>query len=131
MNRAQRVILALYCLLIAYCIVWVPWCIEHRSPRQVDPTKERVGYGWLWGGPNVIDLSAGLVPNTDPYAKYGGSEITVSPSELTPVPSVHTEYARPDFTLIAMRLIAVTAFCIAATLLAGMNWKNVPASERK
>lgn len=82
---------ALYCLLVAYCLIWVPWCIEHRYGR-LTPITERIGYGWLWAGPRVID----------PAATYGS-------------------FARPDFALIAMRLTVVTVICIAVSLLVGMN----------
>jgi hypothetical protein len=66
-----------------------------------------MGYGWLWSGPDVIDLSAGLVP-PDPYYK-----------------PENTDYARPDFALISMRLVVATAICAAGMLLAGINWKTV------
>jgi hypothetical protein len=39
-NRAQRVVLVLYCSLLAYCCVWIPWCISNRYV-----VCERVGYG--------------------------------------------------------------------------------------
>ena len=56
MNRSQRIVLVLYCLLVVYCCVWVPWHI--RSPREW-----RSGYGWLWAGP----LSTEVFPGHGPY----------------------------------------------------------------
>ncbi len=47
MNRAQRLVLILYCLLLAYCCVWVPWHLV-QGPNSV-----RSGYGWLWTGPKL------------------------------------------------------------------------------
>jgi len=48
MNRAQRIVLILYCLLIICCCVWVPWHIVPPSDPSV-----RAGYGWLWSGPST------------------------------------------------------------------------------
>jgi hypothetical protein len=46
MNRAQRVVLILYCLAVAYCCVWVPW---HYSMESMKDLAE--GYGLIWNGP--------------------------------------------------------------------------------
>ncbi|MFZ0860037.1 MAG: hypothetical protein WAN18_05105, partial [Candidatus Sulfotelmatobacter sp.] len=46
MNRAQRVVSIFFCLLIAYCCAWIPWCIPQRNS-----SCKRVGYGWIWAGP--------------------------------------------------------------------------------
>jgi hypothetical protein len=78
MYKAHRIVLALYCLLIAYCFVWAPWCVVERHSAHQIAQKRRLGYGWLWAGPRVtepvidydaiakqsggIDLSAGLLP---------------------------------------------------------------------
>ncbi len=45
-KKLRRVTLSFYCLLVAYCLLWIPWCVPHR-----DSTCGRVGYGWLWAGP--------------------------------------------------------------------------------
>lgn len=45
MNRMLRVVLVLYCLLFAYCCLWVPWHLVQAQDRV------RAGYGWLWRGP--------------------------------------------------------------------------------
>ena len=44
MNKAQHIVLILYCLLLAYCCIWIPWHIAE------DQDYLRVGYGWLWAG---------------------------------------------------------------------------------
>jgi hypothetical protein len=49
MNKAQRIVLILYCLLLVYCCVWIPW----RFGQPDDYL--RVGYGWLWAGPVEAD----------------------------------------------------------------------------
>jgi hypothetical protein len=52
MNRSQRIVLVLYCLLIVYCCVWIPWHVV-TGPMNDGPTDQvRVGYGWLWSGPS-------------------------------------------------------------------------------
>jgi len=47
MNRTQRVILALYFLLVAYCCVWIPWHVRGEPDYSI-----RAGYGWAWVGPS-------------------------------------------------------------------------------
>jgi hypothetical protein len=53
MNRAQRIILVLYCLLLTYCCVWIPWHVpaRHFAEGAVRPAAD-LGYGLLWVVPN-------------------------------------------------------------------------------
>lgn len=53
MNRAQRFVLVLYCLLLAYCCVWIPWHVppRHFAEGAIRPAED-LGYGWLWAVPN-------------------------------------------------------------------------------
>ena len=46
MNTTVRIILVLYCVLFAYCCLWVPWHMVQGQDRI------RAGYGWLWAGPS-------------------------------------------------------------------------------
>lgn len=58
MSRVQRLVLILYCLLIVYCCVWVPWHLAQG------PDRVRVGYGWLWAGPSNTPIDSTLTtPN--------------------------------------------------------------------
>jgi hypothetical protein len=63
MNRAQRIIIVLYCLLVVYCCVWVPWHITLSTVGEV-----QAGYKWLWtvnpGGPNMAAISLRLLAST-------------------------------------------------------------------
>ena len=54
MNKAQRLVLVLYCLLLAYCCLWVPWHIAQGQDYL------RAGYGWLWAGPSHSEFDAYL-----------------------------------------------------------------------
>jgi hypothetical protein len=54
MNRSQRIVLVLYCLLIVCCCVWVPW----RVVVPGDPPV-RIGYAWLSSGPPGYDPMVG------------------------------------------------------------------------
>ncbi|MGA9393697.1 MAG: hypothetical protein WBV69_24910 [Candidatus Sulfotelmatobacter sp.] len=108
MKRAQRFVVVAYCLTLAYCWLWIPWCVSsRRSPC------ERVGYGWLWAGP---------VPRG---GIFNGST-TEAPVPLPPPgftfdnPEPTWERARPDLELMALRLLAGTAILGAAFLVAGM-----------
>ena len=50
MTKAQRVILASYCLLLACCCVWIPWRVTFASgKRQIS----NVVYSPVWAVPNV------------------------------------------------------------------------------
>src|SRR5208282_3110088 len=100
MNRAQRVVLILYCLLLAYCCLWVPWRIQihfpSRSywPGESLPAEDHYSteYGWLWVGPrNLHSRSA---------------------------------YATPDMSLIQLRIVAVTSIAAGGFLLSGMLAKS-------
>jgi hypothetical protein len=57
MTRKQRIIAVIYCLLVVYCAVWVPW---HYDIGQIKDIKE--GYALVWNGPpeghGVPDLAA-------------------------------------------------------------------------
>jgi hypothetical protein len=90
MNRAQRIVLILYCLLVVYCCVWVPWHLV-QSPATDGFHEWRTGYGLIWNGP---------------------SKFADSPSG----PSI---YSTPNLPIIGLRLLAVTAIAgagfVAAT----------------
>jgi hypothetical protein len=51
MNRAQRIVLIVYCLLIIYCCAWVPWHLAQTIASE-SQDELRCGYGWLWIGPS-------------------------------------------------------------------------------
>jgi hypothetical protein len=78
MTRVQRIILIVYCLLFAYCCVWVPWHVVWGQ----DKSYVRDGYGWLWSGPST-EADEGIL-------------------------------SAPDFPIIGLRLLAVTAISAAA-----------------
>ena len=52
MNRSQRIVAVLYCLLVVYCCVWVPWHLVQGSDRL-----RMAGYGWIWSGPPSTEIS--------------------------------------------------------------------------
>jgi hypothetical protein len=59
MTRAQRIVVVVYLLVVAYCCTWVPWCVRwHIASDYSKPLMQRMGYGWLWAGPS----------NWSPYA---------------------------------------------------------------
>ncbi len=51
MNRPQRIVLIVYCVLVTYCCVWVPWHVVQGSASD-GFQQFRTGYGWLWNGPS-------------------------------------------------------------------------------
>jgi len=52
MTQPQRVVLVVYCLLVVYCCVWVPWHLVQGSDRL-----RMTGYGWVWSGPPTTEIS--------------------------------------------------------------------------
>jgi hypothetical protein len=110
MIRAQRIVLILYCLLLAYCYVWVPW----RTPVRSRDRYERAGYGWLWAGPY---RSATVV--YDPPVDVGkGYRMVEEEDARPPAPN-----AEPDLPLMGIRFLAISAISAAAFLIAGL-WKS-------
>src|ERR1035438_5875726 len=50
MNRAQRVVLILYCLMLAYCCLWIPWSVTYGFEER---KTSKVVYSFLWAAPNL------------------------------------------------------------------------------
>lgn len=48
MNRARRIVLAVYGLAVALAFLWVPW-------------TEDMGYRWLWAAPRPITVDKDIV----------------------------------------------------------------------
>jgi hypothetical protein len=46
MTRAQRIILIVYCLLVVYCCIWVPWVFSIPIMKDI-----KDGYAFIWDGP--------------------------------------------------------------------------------
>jgi hypothetical protein len=102
MNKAQRIILIVYCLLLVYCCLWIPWHIQQGISvlaKYHPGASIRVGYGWVWAGPHH--------------------------------PGPDAAYAEPDVPLILLRLLATTAGAGAAMLLAQVIAKTKRSAARK
>lgn len=97
MNRAQRIVLILYFLLLTYCCVWIPWRLEIHSPSESyrPAGYYRTGYGWSWVG-----------PSNPQSRRYDFS------------------YAAPDMPLIQLRIVAVTSISAGGFLLSGIRAKS-------
>jgi hypothetical protein len=112
MNRTQHFVLVLYCLLLAYCCLWLPWHVQRSS--RFDTFYVRSGYGWLWTGPKKYcpsppsDHTANLC-NLDNWTEYD-------------------ETATPDLQLLALRLVAATAIGSAVFVLAKLLTKSATLS---
>lgn len=63
MTLAQRIVLVLYCLLVVYCCVWVPWHVRLPEVGEV-----QLGSRWLWtvdsGGPDISAIGLRLLAAT-------------------------------------------------------------------
>ena len=107
MGKNQRLVVAAYCLLLAYCCVWIPWSIPQR-----DSHERRVGYGWLWAGPRWAEPHEINVPPPP-------TGFTIDSDETIPDPDPR-HAARPDLEVMFLRFLAATIISGAAFLLAGM-----------
>jgi hypothetical protein len=110
MTRAQRIGSIVYCFMLAYCCLWIPW----RTPVGLHSRYERVGYGWLWAGPY---RSATIV--YDPPQTYANGVQVLSEEDARPL----APNAEPDLPLIGIRFLAATAVSASAFLIAGL-WKS-------
>jgi hypothetical protein len=109
MTRAQRLVLIVYCLLLAYCCLWIPW----RVPVGLLHIRyERVGYGWVWAGP----YRSAPVVYDHPAKSADGWQIVAEEDARPPAPT-----AVPDFPLMTIRFLAATALSAACFLIARMK----------
>lgn len=108
MNKAQRIVLILYCLLLAYCCLWIPWHVKRRSPEGA---YNRTGYGWVWAGP----YRSPDVVYDPPLRSSDGLEI-LGEVDLDPSPLD----AMPDLPRIALRIVAVTSIFAAVFFIASL-----------
>lgn len=130
-TKVQRVVIACYCTLLVYCLVWIPWCVvlygSARLPHP--PVCQRVGYGWLWAGPSqhshVGDIFDRLAETSVPAPPAG---VTLDPVIVIENPDPN-HVARPDMELIALRLLAATLIFAVAMLLAGLRNKVADAGD--
>ena len=113
MTRARRIVLIAYLVLVAGCLVWVPWSYaDHDSP------KVQEGYDWAW--------SVGCEP---PSAEAKGKDadgkdfVMIEASRCTGF-----KMGGPDLAAIALRLVALTAFGVATFLAAG-KWKPTDSTH--
>ena len=54
MNRPERIVVVLYCLLMVYCSVWIPWQEPARRVGETLRPAYNIGYGWLWVVPAMF-----------------------------------------------------------------------------
>jgi len=52
MNHPQRIVLVLYCLLLVYCCLWIPFHVQTYRQGVGSTGYYRMGYAWLWIGPD-------------------------------------------------------------------------------
>ena len=99
MNRAQRVVLFGYCLLILYGCLWIPWRVP--NPAHL---SDQAGFGWIWAGPQPRSPGVYMLSSKDPA-------ITFVDQGNQPV-----DKARPDVPAIMLRMLFFTFLGVAAFL---------------
>lgn len=104
----QRIVLVLYCLLLVYCSLWIPWHVQRGS--RFASTYVRSGYGWLWTGPKQYCPPP--------------SEHTATLCNIEDGKPQYDSYATADLELLALRFTAATAIGAAAVLLTSIRVKH-------
>jgi hypothetical protein len=102
-NFLQRIVAGAYCLLVAYCSLWVPWRLQIVGSVNA---SEPVGYGWVWRGPHQLHPGKYLVQSNDPSSPV--IDVLVSPLP----PGV----LKPDVTLIVESIFLYTLIAFVALL---------------
>jgi len=90
MNKAQRIVLVIYCFLLAYCCIWIPWRIVVTNNVRHD-TYFRWSFVWV-------------TPDYDSLFTYD------TPHWMS--------FAAPEMHLILLRIVAVTAIAGAGFIIA-------------
>lgn len=118
MPLPKRIVAIIYCLLLVYCSVWIPWCEAYRGSSSYH-TYRRIGYGWVFAGPRVLveepDPST-FIPTSSQQENQASGFTVVGEESVRRVVKCGLVYAEPDVRLIVLRLIAVTALAAAAFL---------------
>jgi hypothetical protein len=52
MNLPQRIVLVIYCVLLVYCCLWIPFHVQTYRQGVGSTGYYRMGYAWLWIGPD-------------------------------------------------------------------------------
>jgi hypothetical protein len=108
-----RVILVVYCLLLAYCCLWVPWRIPAvRSAADFAHMRYvPFGYGWLWAGPS----------SASPFAPFLSTPEATNTALRSYDPDTGDErygVYTPDFLRLGLRFVVLSTLGIAAFLFA-------------
>ena len=51
MNQIQRIVVVIYCLLLAYCCIWVPWQIVGTVGSAPEHKISNIIYSPVWDAP--------------------------------------------------------------------------------
>jgi hypothetical protein len=124
-SLSKRLVLIGYCLWLAFCFVWIPWC-ENYPGNYHGHNYRRIGYGWVFAGPRVV------VDEPDPSSFKPVQSQSDNASGFTVLGEESTRRAvqsglvnaEPDVRLIALRFIVVTALASAAFLGVGVAEKK-------
>ena len=90
MNLPQRIVLVIYCLLLVYCCLWIPFHVQTYRQGVGSTGYYRMGYAWLWIGP-------------DRYATPDGPLIVL---RLVAATALHLPYR--------LQVVVVLSACMAA-----------------
>lgn len=92
---------------------------------DAQPSEMQQGYGWIWSAgcetPATTSTTSAPVENANPANKTTPPQFEVV--DVPPPSPCHT-VGGPDVTAIGLRLLAATALCGAAFLVAG-KWNGV------
>ena len=114
MRRPQRIVLGVYCLSLVYCFVWIPWCVTNNGRYGTD--RERLGYGWLWGGPQYPKSQ---IKSAEPNVPFSDVDQFVNEQVDRRGWDSASPYASPDMILMAFRVLALSLSFMTVFVLVG------------
>jgi len=119
MSRVKRIVLALYFLLLAYSLVWIPWSITSSDKHGI--RHQRLGYGWLWAGPRQPKPQRGQFSLCDLDPAPANCSDVESELEQGQRWDAISRQATPDLYPIALRFMAISLIAASALLLIGLQ----------
>ena len=125
MSRPKRLVCTGYLLCVAYCCAWIPWCLVTNTRDGHD--RARLGYGWIWAGPQYPDSSITINWRSLRRKDTGTARLSdieeFSEADRENWDSM-SRYAVPDAAILALRIATLTLLFLATVTLAGITQRS-------
>jgi len=122
MSRPKRLVCTGYLLCVAYCCAWIPWCLVTNTRDGHD--RARLGYGWIWAGPQYPDSSITINWRSLRRKDTGTARLSdIEEADRENWDSM-SRYAVPDAAILALRIATLTLLFLATVTLAGITQRS-------